>query len=102
MKRIYIWISSLIVVLLMSGCIAMSPYEKPQKFAEGSVITTSIKSRLINTNGLDSFQISVSTLNGDVLLSGFVANYEQKLLAQKVTENTKGVRRVINHIEIIP
>ncbi len=89
-------------MLLFTGCIAMSPYEKPTKFAEGSVITTSIKSRLINTNGLDSFQINVSTLNGDVLLSGFVANDKQRLLAQKVTENTKGVRRVINHIEIIP
>ncbi len=89
-------------MFLFTGCVAMSPYEKPQNFVEGSVITTSIKSRLVNTNGLDSFQINVSTLNGDVLLSGFVANDKQRLLAQKVTENTKGVRRVINHIEIIP
>ncbi len=97
-----ILITSLLTMLFLNGCIALSPYEKPQKFVEGSVITTSIKSRLVNTNGLDSFQINVSTLNGDVLLSGFVANHKQKSLAQKVTENTKGVRRVINHIEIIP
>jgi len=101
MKK-YTLLLSVLSMLLFTGCIAMSPYEKPIKFAEGSVITTSIKSRLINTNGLDSFQINVSTLNGDVLLSGFVANDKQRLLAQKVTENTKGVRRVINHIEIIP
>ena len=90
------------IALFMNGCVALSPYEKPDKFVEGSVITNSIKARLINTNGLDSFQINVSTLNNEVLLSGFVANEEQKELAQKVTMNTKGVKRVINHIEIIP
>ena len=90
------------IALFMNGCVALSPYEKPDKFVEGSVITNSIKARLINTNGLDSFQINVSTLNNEVLLSGFVANEEQKNLAQKVTMNTKGVKRVINHIEIIP
>jgi len=92
----------LTIALFMNGCVALSPYEKPDKFVEGSVITNSIKARLINTNGLDSFQINVSTLNNEVLLSGFVANEEQKNLAQKVTMNTKGVKRVINHIEIIP
>jgi len=89
------------IAISLNGCVALSPYEKPDKFVEGSVITNSIKARLINTNGLDSFQINVSTLNNEVLLSGFVANEEQKNLAQKVTMNTKGVKRVINHIEII-
>jgi osmotically-inducible protein OsmY len=91
----------LVVLIFLNGCVAMSPYEKPDKFVEGSVITNSIKARLINTNGLDSFQINVSTLNNEVLLSGFVANQEQKSLAEKVTMNTKGVKKVINHIEII-
>jgi osmotically-inducible protein OsmY len=91
----------LVIALFINGCVAISPYEKPDKFVEGSVITNSIKARLINTNGLDSFQINVSTLNNEVLLSGFVANQEQKTLAQKVTMNTKGVKKVINHIEVI-
>ncbi|SFV62582.1 hypothetical protein MNB_SV-9-917 [hydrothermal vent metagenome] len=99
MNKILIFIVS---IFFINGCVALSPYEKPDKFVEGSIITNSIKARLINTNGLDSFQISVSTLNNEVLLSGFVANQDQKDLAQKVTMNTKGVRKVINHIEIIP
>ncbi|MBL0721272.1 MAG: BON domain-containing protein [Sulfurovum sp.] len=99
MRKIIIFIVS---IYFTSGCVAISPYEKPNKFLEGSIITNSIKGRLINTNGLDSFQISVSTLNNEVLLSGFVANQDQKDLAQKITMNTKGVTKVINHIEIIP
>jgi osmotically-inducible protein OsmY len=98
MKKNILYIT---ILIFLNGCVAMSPYEKPNKFVEGSVITNSIKARLINTNGLDSFQINVSTLNNEVLLSGFVANQEQKILAQKVTMNTKGVKKVINHIEII-
>ena len=93
--------TSLTIVLLFSGCIAMSPYEGPKNFMSGSVITTSVKSRLINTNGLDSFQISVSTLNGDILLSGFVANARQKALAERVANNTEGVKKVINSIVVI-
>ncbi len=99
MKKISIFLVS---IFFISGCVTISPYEKPNKFVEGSIITNSIKARLINTNGLDSFQISVSTLNNEVLISGFVANQEQKDLAQKITMNTKGVKKVINHIEIIP
>jgi len=98
MKKISIFLLS---IFFINGCVVLSPYEKPDKFIEGSIITNSIKARLVNTNGLDSFQISVSTLNNEVLLSGFVANQEQKDLAQKVTMNTKGVTKVINHIEII-
>lgn len=92
---------SLVTALLFNGCIAMSPYEGPSNFMKGSVITTSVKSRLINTNGLDSFQINVSTLNGDILLSGFVANERQKALAEKVANNTQGVQKVINNIVVL-
>jgi len=94
-------ILSFVSMLFLNGCIAMSPYEGPSNFFKGSVVTTSVKSRLINTNGLDSFQIHVSTLNGDILLSGFVANARQKALAEKVANNTQGVQKVINNIVVI-
>jgi len=95
-------ILSLVVMLFLNGCIAMSSYEGPKDFFDGSVITTSVKSRLISTNKFDSFQISVSTLNGDILLSGFVANERQKALAEQVANNTQGVKKVINNIVVIP
>ena len=84
----------------MSGCIAISSSESPQEFAEGSIITTSVKTRLASTSGLESLSISVSTLKGAILLSGFVKSEEQKRLAGHVAETTEGVKKVINHIVV--
>ena len=84
----------------MSGCIAVSPNETPEQFMNSSIITTSVKARLANTAGLETLSITVQTLNGDILLSGFAQNEEQKTTAGRVAENTQGVRKVINHIVV--
>jgi osmotically-inducible protein OsmY len=86
--------------LWMSGCVAVSPNETPEQFMNSSIITTSVKARLANTAGLETLSITVQTLNGDILLSGFAQNQKQKTTAGQVAENTQGVRKVINHIVV--
>ncbi len=90
-----------LTLLLVQGCVAFSTDETFKGFTESSVITTSVKARLARTNGLDSLRISVSTYNGDILLSGFVPTQEQKDLAGKVANNTEGVTKVYNNIEVL-
>ena len=86
--------------LWMSGCVAVSPNETPEQFMNSSIITTSVKARLANTAGLETLGLTVQTLNGDILLSGFAQNQEQKVAAGRVAENTEGVRKVINNIVV--
>jgi osmotically-inducible protein OsmY len=86
--------------LFLQGCVAFSKQETPQQFMNGSIITSSVKARLANTAGVDTLNLSVETLNGTVLLSGFAQNEEQKRLAESVARNTEGVNKVINHIVV--
>jgi osmotically-inducible protein OsmY len=89
-----------VAAIFLSGCVAASQYETPQEFMEGSMITTGIKARLARTAGLESLSLSVQTLEGEVLLSGFVQNEEQKRSAEEVARNTEGVTKVINNIVV--
>ena len=85
---------------LLSGCVALSPSETPEQFMNSSIITSSVKARLANTAGLETLSLTVQTLNGDVLLSGFAQNEKQKKMAEYVALTTEGVNRVINHIVV--
>ena len=99
MKR-FVVVMGLAGAFWMSGCVAVSPNETPEQFMNSSIITTSVKARLANTAGLETLSLTVQTLNGDILLSGFAQNEEQKATAGRVAENTQGVRKVINHIVV--
>ncbi len=61
-------------------------------------ITTKVKSRMLNEDGLDVTNIKVVTENGEVFLIGLVAR-QQADLAVDVARNTAGVRKVIKVFE---
>jgi osmotically-inducible protein OsmY len=90
----------LVSMLWLGGCIAMSPYETPKGFMDGSIITTSVKARLAGNVGLEGLSINVSTLEGTVLLSGFVRTEEQKKTAGEIATATEGVTKVVNNIVV--
>ena len=87
-------------LFLLSGCLAVSSSENPEQFMNSSIITSSIKARLANTAGLETLSLTVQTLNGDVLLSGFAQTEKQKKTAEYIAETTEGVRKVINNIVV--
>ena len=62
-------------------------------------ITTKVKTRMLNTDNLDTTRIKVITENGEVFLLGVVPR-DQADLAVDVTRNTAGVRKVIKVFEI--
>jgi len=93
---VFIFVTS----LFLNGCFAFSQYEEPEQFMNSSIITSSVKIRLADTSGLETLSLTVETLNGRVLLSGFAQTQEQKDMAQQVAENTEGVKEVINHIVV--
>jgi len=94
------YIMSAIVIVMFQGCFAYSSQESAGDYVNSSIITTNVKARLAGTAGLESLTLNVDTINGTTLLSGFVQNNEQKVLAGEVAETTKGVRKVINTIVV--
>jgi len=67
---------------------------------DDSVITTQVKSALLADPVMKSLDVSVTTRNGEVQLSGFVDNAVQMTHAVDVAQGTNGVSRVVNHMSI--
>ncbi len=99
MRRLFI-LSTVIVALGLSGCVAISAQEEPEQFMNSAIITSSVKTRLVQASGLETLSLTVETLQGQVLLSGFAQTQEQKDMAGKIANNTEGVTKVINNIVV--
>ena len=64
------------------------------QYVEDSVITTKVKAALLKEPKLKSMDVSVETYNGEVLLSGFVRDEEQREAAKKAATRIAGVTSV--------
>ncbi len=69
------------------------------KVSDG-LVTATVKTALLNDELLKSFDISVVTRNGEVLLSGFVDNQSQAARSVHVAQGIEGVKSVMNHMVI--
>jgi hyperosmotically inducible protein len=64
------------------------------RYAGDAWITAKVKTALLREKGLDSMDVSVETFDNRVLLSGFVADEEQKKKALLVASTVAGVQGV--------
>jgi len=72
---------------------APSSQTVPEKAADG-LITTKIKSVLTTTKGIKSTDISVTTVEGVVTLTGTATSSKEKAHVVRVTKKVKGVKSV--------
>lgn len=67
---------------------------------DDGIITTKVKAALLAEESIKSFDISAVTRDGEVQLSGFVANQTQIDRATEVARGVEGVKKVINEMSI--
>jgi osmotically-inducible protein OsmY len=93
------------LVLLMltaafAACASTPKQESTGDYIDDSVITTKIKSQLANDDFLKSFQISVESRKGIVLLSGFVDSQKAVDKAGQIARGVNGVKSVNNNLVV--
>nr|WP_315209799.1 BON domain-containing protein [uncultured Albidiferax sp.] len=91
-----------IVLLTTVGCAVTRGQESVGAYIDDSAVTTSVKARFVDNKEVDASAISVETLNGTVMLSGFAKSLKEKSTAESITRNVKGVKAVKNEIAIRP
>lgn len=64
------------------------------KYVEDGVLTAKVKAALLKEPDLKSMDVSVETLKGEVLLSGFVRDESQRAKAVRVANAVNGVASV--------
>ena len=91
-----------LVLITASGCAVTRGQETTGAYIDDSVITAAVKTSFVDNTNVDAMAISVETLNGTVMLSGFAKTFNEKSTAENLALKVKGVKVVKNEIAIRP
>ena len=85
---------------VLPGCAVTRGQQSVQSYASDSTITSEVKLRLADNKAVDATAISVETLKGEVLLSGFAKSEAEKSAAEQLSWMVTGVKKVTNKIVV--
>lgn len=91
-----------IALLSATGCAVSRGQETVGAYVDDAGITSLIKTRFIESKDVSAAAISVETLNGTVVLSGFAKNHNEKAQAGEIARAVNGVKLVKNDVVVRP
>jgi osmotically-inducible protein OsmY len=91
-----------VLMLGTAGCAVSRGQETVGAFVDDAGITTLVKARFAESKLVSASSISVETLNGTVMLSGFAKNSTERSTAENIARGVKGVVAVKNEIAVRP
>jgi osmotically-inducible protein OsmY len=91
-----------LVLLAASGCAVSRGQESVGAYVDDTGITTLVKSRFFEDKDVAGTSISVETLNGTVMLSGFAKSTLERNKAETIARAVRGVKSVKNEISVRP
>jgi osmotically-inducible protein OsmY len=86
----------------LPGCAVTRDQQSVGAYVDDSAITTAVKARFVDNQQVDASAISVETLNGTVMLSGFAKNSTKRSTAESLAMKVDGVRSVRNGVVVRP
>lgn len=89
-------------LLTATGCAVGRGQETAGAYVDDTGITTLVKTRMLESKLVAGTSISVETLNGVVMLSGFAKSSTEKAEAERIARGVKNVKSVRNEIAIRP
>lgn len=102
MRTTLVAVVSAAALLTMPGCSVTRDQQTVGAYIDDTTITSKIKARFFEDKAVAGTAISVETLNGVVLLSGFAKNASEKITAENIARKVNGVKSVRNEIVIQP
>jgi osmotically-inducible protein OsmY len=96
-------VSRLFLMLVLAsvvGCASTSKQEGTGEYVDDTVITTKVKTAVLNEPSLKSAEINVETFKGVVQLSGFVGSQAEINKAAELARSVSGVKSVKNDMRV--
>jgi len=89
-------------LLAATGCAVTRDQQSVGAYVDDTAITTAVKGRMLDNKSVAGTSISVETLNGTVMLSGFAKSSDERTVAESLAWKTDGVKAVKNEITVRP
>ena len=89
----------LMLTSLVAGCRSMTGKSAGENIDDGT-ITASVKSKLVADKASNMTRVNVDTNNATVYLNGTVESPEQKARAEQLAWQVKGVKSVVNNLQV--
>ena len=90
------------VLLTATGCAVTRGQQTVGAYVDDAAITTAVKAKFVESKAVDAAAISVETLNGTVLLSGFAKSNDEKNNAHQIAHGVNGVKMVRDEVVVRP
>jgi hyperosmotically inducible protein len=102
MTRTWKSLAVFLVVLgvLAAGCRSTPSGQTVGEKMDDKTILASVKTKLVAEKPSNLTKVNVDVTDGTVYLSGNVESAEQKTRAEQIAKNTKGVRSVVNNLQV--
>ena len=91
-----------LIVISATGCAVSRGQETMGAYVDDAGITTLVKTRMAESKLVSATSISVETLNGSVMLSGFAKDAMEKSEAERIARGVNHVKSVKNEIAVRP
>ena len=92
--------SAAAAVTVLPGCAVSRGQSTVGEYIDDTTITTQVKARMVDNKAVDAAAISVETLDGTVMLSGFAKSNTERATAEDIARGVKGVKTVKNQIVV--
>ena len=92
--------TALAATMVLPGCAVTRGQESAGAYVDDSAITAAVKAKFVENKAVDAVAISVETLNGTVMLSGFAKDSTERATAESLARGVNGVKTVKNQIVV--
>jgi hyperosmotically inducible periplasmic protein len=99
-RLILISLATAVSLVALQGCAVTRGQSTVGAYIDDSAITTAVKAKFVESKQVDAAAISVETLNGTVLLSGFAKSQNERSAAESLARGVSGVKQVKNELAV--
>ncbi len=93
-------VTAVAALTMVTGCAVTRGQSTVGEYIDDTAITTAVKAKLVESKQVDAVAVSVETLDGTVMLSGFAKSQDEKNMAESIARSTKGVKSVKNQLSV--
>lgn len=87
-------------LFVLPGCAVTRGQSTVGEYIDDTAVTTAVKAKFVESKAVDAAAISVETLNGTVMLSGFAKTSTERAMAESLARSVKGAKAVTNSIQV--